>query len=143
MNYYDETKDLLKKSKLLREQDESKYTVGNGSIIIYPEEGFDVTLTNIEKTNFQQTLTEFTQQVTNMANFNPMEIRKGSLKWSGQLPKFNATFYYFIGDKNVCAIGGDMIKIDDELIKVVQALNDYYKMFTARWSKLLTDRTNG
>jgi hypothetical protein len=149
---YDEMKSLLNKSKRLFEQvedeqqmqrDEEKtkeYEVSSGKIVVHGYTTTDITLTDEEKNTYQETMDDFIEQVSDLVDYNSLNIYDNNVEWSGQLVKFDTEFFYTVGERNGVYITGSMIKVDEETLEMLNNLKDYYQIFSAKWAKVLADR---
>ena len=108
---YDEMKSLLRKSKklfeqvdteniqLTREEEKTKeYEVSSGKIVVHGYTTADVTLTDEEKNTYQETMDDFTEQVSDLVDYNALNIYENNVEWSGVLVKFDTEFYYTVGE---------------------------------------------
>tara|TARA_R110000824_G_scaffold57118_13_gene155690 strand:+ start:917 stop:1459 length:543 start_codon:yes stop_codon:yes gene_type:complete len=150
---YDEMKSLLNKSKLMLEQVEVEdiqlerdaektktYDVSSGKIIVHGYTTSDVSLTDEEKNTYQETMEEFLDQVSDLVDYNTLNIYTNNVEWSGKLVKFDTEFFYTVGERNGVYIIGNMIKIDEEAMEMLKNLKDYYQTFSVKWAKILADR---
>jgi len=160
-NSYDEMRLFLNKSRLLNEQIEfetaiedveqengpekeektKEYTVSGGKIIVHGMNEQELELTDEEKSTYQETMDEFVDQVSDMAEFHALNIYKKNVEWSGDILKFDVRFYYSISEVDGVYIGNaNMVKIDDEFLELLTKLKTYYNVFETKWGKLLASR---
>jgi len=155
-NRYDEMKSLLNKSRRLFEEvsdtdiesitldrDEEKtkeYDVSSGKIVVHGYTTPDITLTDEEKNTYQETMDDFVEQVSDLVDYNALNIYENNVEWSGVLVKFDTEFFYTVGEQNGVYITGSMVKIDEEALEMCTKLKDYYQIFSAKWAKVLADR---
>jgi hypothetical protein len=151
---YDEMKSLLNKSRKLteqvtaieditldREEEKTKeYDVSSGKIIVHGYTTPDITLTDEEKNVYQETMDDFIEQVSDLVDYNALNIYDNNVEWSGVLVKFDTEFFYSVGEENGVYVTGSMIKIDAEALEMFNKLKDYYQIFSAKWAKVLADR---
>tara|TARA_R100001198_G_C5214005_1_gene198359 strand:+ start:703 stop:1236 length:534 start_codon:yes stop_codon:yes gene_type:complete len=149
---YDEMKSLLSKSKQLFEQTDGQtildrekekteeYEVSSGKIVVHGYTTNDVTLTDEEKNSYQETMDDFVEQVSDLVDYNSLNIYENNVEWSGQLVKFDVEFFYTVGERNGVYINGEMIKVDSEFLEMLNNLKDYYQIFSAKWASVLADR---
>lgn len=169
MNQYDEIKNLLKRSKMLMEQkgplnlaksieddlekksqdidpeevkkDKSKtYRISGGLLTIHGKDKKDLELTSEEKTNFQETMDEFVNEVSDLAEFGVLNLYENEAQWSGKIMDFDIEFFFSIGESNGVYINGEMIKLDEKLTEIVKKLTSFYDKFKAKWAKVLALR---
>ena len=168
MNQYDEIKDLLKKSRLISEQvvtdltdepvnvdvdseeeinietspeDKSEtYRVSGGLMTLHGKTKQEVELTTDEKVAFQETMDEFVEQVSDLSDFGTLHVYPNNVEWSGKVIDFDLEFFYSIGENNGVYINGDMIKLDESLVELINKLTTYYEQFKSKWAKMLASR---
>jgi len=150
---YDEMKSLLRKSKklfeqvdteniqLTREEEKTKeYEVSSGKIVVHGYTTADVTLTDEEKNTYQETMDDFTEQVSDLVDYNALNIYENNVEWSGVLVKFDTEFYYTVGERNGVYLSGTMMKVDEDALEMLKNLRDYYQIFSAKWAGVLAER---
>ena len=147
-------KSLLTKSKQLFEQvrdvediqldrDEEKikeYDVSSGKIIVHGYTTADITLTDEEKNTYQETMEDFMEQVSDLVDYNSLNMYENNVEWSGLLVKFDTEFFYTVGEQNGVYITGSMINLDSEALDTLTKLKEYYKIFSAKWAAVLAER---
>jgi len=163
-NSYDDMRSLLNLSRLLKEQEEpetgfetyqeedvdnttdeeeqtKEYTVSGGKIVTHGMNAQELELTGDEQGVYQETMDEFVEQVSDMAEFHPLELYKNNVEWSGELLKFDIRFYYSIAEVDGVYIGNaNMVKIDTEFVELLEKLKTYFNVFSAKWAKVLASR---
>jgi hypothetical protein len=123
------------------EEKTKEYTVSGGKIIVHGVTEQDLTLTEDEKQTYQETMEQFVEEVSDMAEFHALHIYKNNVEWSGDLLKFDVRFYYSISEVEGTYIGNNnMIKIDNEFMGVLTSVKDFYKTFESKWAKVLANR---
>jgi hypothetical protein len=136
-----ETATVETEPKKEEEEKTKEYNVSGGVIITHGMDELDLELTDDEKGAFQETMDEFVEQVSDMVDYGPLNLYKTNVEWSGNLVKFNLSFFYTIGEVNGVYIGGaNMVKIDDELTDLLEKLKRYYGIFTKKWATILSQR---
>lgn len=169
MNQYDEIKKLLKLSKgMLIEQVEDEriniakdiedrieddqvepeksmnfeqdYRVSGGLIRMYGDTKQQTEITTLEKETFQETMEEFVAEVTELVDFDTLILYPNTVTWSGKIIESNIEFNFTIGEENGVYINGDMMKLDDELLDLIQKLKQFYVKFKTKWGKVLGSR---
>jgi len=160
---YDDMKNFINLSRVLNEQKETEevdfesaqeeaiedaseektkeYTVSGGKIITHGVTDEDLELTDEEKSVYQETMDGFVEQVSDMAEFHPLNIYKTNVEWSGELLKFDVRFYYSIAEVDGVYIGNaNMVKINPEFLELLQSLKSYYGIFESKWAQTLASR---
>lgn len=124
-----------------KEEKTKEYTVSGGKIIVHGVDEQDLVLTQEEQTSFQETMDDFVEQVSDMAEYHPLNIYKNNVEWSGDLLKFDVRFYYSIAEVDGTYIGNaNMIKVDPEFLELLNKLKSFFKVFEAKWAKILASR---
>ena len=127
--------------KLEREKEKTKeYSVSNGKVVVHAYDEQDLELTSEEQGNYQETMDDFIDQVSDLVDFNRLNLYDNTVEWSGNLVKFDVEFFYAVGEENGVYVTGKMMKLDDEFIEVLSSLKDYYKIFTTKWANVLANR---
>lgn len=174
---YDEIKNLLKKSRMLVEQDTQinvakdlekrvsqdneyetavsdieqgeeptqedkvqKYRISGGILALHGKDKTDLDITTDDKVAFQETMDEFVAEVSDLVDFNRLNVYERNVEWSGKIINFDIEFFYSIGEENGVYIQGDMIKTDEEFLEMINKLKVYYEKFKSKWAKVLASR---
>ena len=158
---YDEMKSLLEISRKLFEQTEDEagsvetediptlerekeltkdYNVSAGIITVHAYDRSDLELTDEEQSNYQETMDDFIEQVSDLVDFNALNMYENNIEWSGKLVKFDIDFYYSVGEKNGVYISGNMVQVDEDFSEMMETLKNYYNTFSSKWAKVLADR---
>lgn len=131
-----ETADMGEK-KPAKDDQKQGYRISGGVLFLHGKEKKDVELTTDEKIAFQETMEEFINEVSDLVEFNALNIYTNNVEWSGKLIDFNIDFVFSIGEESGIYIDGDMTKIDDEFEELVKKLKTYYQKFKSKWAKIL------
>ena len=155
---YDEMKSLLNKSRKLFEQVEDEvetkdvptlerekevtkdYNVSSGLITVHAYDRSDLELTDEEQSNYQETMDDFIEQVSDLVDCNALNMYENNIEWSGRLVKFDIDYYYSVGEKNGVYISGNMVQVDEDFSEMMETLKSYYNTFSSKWAKVLADR---
>ena len=164
-NQYDEIKYLLKRSKLLTEQpigapnigndieqkinqdvnktskdQYKKYRVSGGILIIHGSNPTETSITTDDKTTFQETMDEFVSEVSDLVDFDTLNVYPNNVDWSGKIIDEDIDFTFTIGENSGIYIDGQMIKVDEEFLEVLNKLQQFYEKFKSKWGKVLASR---
>jgi hypothetical protein len=174
---YDEIKNLLKKSRMLVEQDTQinvakdlekrisqddeyetavsdiendeeaspqdkvqKYRISGGILALHGKDRSDLDITTDDKVAFQETMDEFVEEVSDLVDFNTLNVYKNSVEWSGKLIDEDIDFILTIGENSGIYINGEMIKVDEEFLTLINKLQQFYQKFKSKWGKVLANR---
>jgi len=116
------------------------YRISGGILVLHGKEQTDLELTTDEKTAFQETMDEFTTDVSDMVDFNKLNVYSNNVEWSGKLIEYDVEFFFSIGEENGVYINGEMMKMDDEFIGFITKLKSYYEKFKSKWAAILSSR---
>jgi hypothetical protein len=83
---------------------------------------------------------EFVAEVSDLVDFNTLNVYKNSVEWSGKLIDEDLDFIFTIGEESGIYINGEMIKVDDEFMSMINKLQQYYQKFKSKWGKVLASR---
>ena len=116
------------------------YRISGGILVLHGKEQTELELTTDEKIAFQETMDEFVAEVSDMVDFNKLNVYTNNVEWSGKLIEQDIEFFFSIGEENGIYIEGEMIKADDEFLGLITKLNTYYEKFKSKWAKILASR---
>ena len=116
------------------------YRVVGGIIVLHGKDNSDLELTTDEKIAFQETMNEFVEQVSDLVDFNKLNLYPNNVEWSGKIIDFDLDFFFTIGEENGVYINGEMLKADDEFLEMINKLKVYYEKFKSKWAKVLGSR---
>jgi hypothetical protein len=134
---YEDENELEKESEDDKKQ---AYRISGGLLVLHGKEQTDLELTTDEKTAFQETMDEFVSDVSDMVDFNKLNVYSNNVEWSGKLIEFDIEFFFSIGEENGVYINGEMIKTDNEFLDLLNKLKNYYEKFKSKWAKILSSR---
>jgi hypothetical protein len=83
---------------------------------------------------------EFVTEVSDLADFNTLNVYANNVEWSGKLIDGDLDFIFTIGEDSGIYINGQMIKVDDEFLDLINKLKKYYQKFKSKWGKVLANR---
>jgi hypothetical protein len=120
-----------------------QYNIDGEHIVISSRSGQSIELTDDVRSIFEQSCDEFKQQVSDLVDFNTLQVNDNDVEWSGRLTKFDVEFFYYLGNDNGVYLKGDKIKVDEELTTLLGQLTQFYKIFSQKWSSVATSRQQG
>jgi hypothetical protein len=139
-NVPDSTEQEIEDNEGLKDDVSQGYRVSGGIIVIHGDTSQDVELTTDDKTAFQETMDEFVAEVSDLVNFGQLNVYKNNVDWSGLIVDFDTEFYFTIGESNGIYMSGDMMKVDENFLGMVNKLQTYYEKFKSKWAKILASR---
>jgi len=123
------------------DEDKNKsYRVSGGLITLHGNTKQELELSTDEKISFQETMDEFVNEVSDLSDFGTLNLYPNNVDWSGKVIDYDVEFYFSIGEDNGVYINGDMIKLDDGLVELINKLTSFYDKFKAKWAKVLSQR---
>ena len=174
---YDEIKSLLKKSRLLFEQDTQintaksvmdrmdqdieyetavdneksgktttpkdkvqKYRISGGILALHGKDKTDLDITTDEKVAFQETMDEFVEEVSDLADFNTLNVYENNVDWSGKVIDEDIDFTFTIGENSGIYVNGNMMKVDEDFLEMINKLQQFYQKFKSKWGRVLANR---
>ena len=121
--------------------DKSKgYRISGGIIVIHGKDKSDLQLTTDDKKAFQETMDDFVTEVSEIVDFNKLNLYSNNVEWSGKITELDVEFFYSIGETNGIYINGTMTKIDDDYLEFLNKLKQYYEKFKSKWSRVNASR---
>ena len=121
--------------------DKSKgYRISGGIIVIHGKDKSDLQLTSDDKKAFQETMDDFVTEVSEIVDFNKLNLYSNNVEWSGKITELDVEFFYSIGETNGIYINGTMTKIDDDYLEFLNKLKQYYEKFKSKWSRVIAAR---
>jgi len=123
------------------DEDKNKsYRVSGGLITLHGNTKQELELSTDEKISFQETMDEFVNEVSDLSDFGTLNLYPNNVDWSGKVIDYDVEFYFSIGEDDGVYINGDMIKLDDGLVELINKLTSFYDKFKAKWAKVLSQR---
>ena len=112
------------------------YRISGGLMTINGKDNKELQLTTDDKIAFQSSMDEFVSEVSELVDFNTLNLYPNNVEWSGKIQDLDIEFFFSIGETNGVYINGDMININDEFVEFTTKLRTYYEKFKAKWSKV-------
>ena len=116
------------------------YRISGGILVLHGKEQTDLELTTDEKTAFQETMDEFVNEVSDLVDFNKLNVYQKNVEWSGKIIDYDIDFFFSIGEENGVYVNSEMVKVDAEFLEFLNKLQTYYEKFKSKWSKVLANR---
>lgn len=117
-----------------------KYRVSGGILALHGKEKTDVEITTDDKLAFQQSMDEFVDEVSDLVDFNELNVYQNNVQWSGYLIDDELEFIFTIGEDSGIYINADYIKIDQDFLATLTKLQQYYQKFKSKWGKVIASR---
>lgn len=117
-----------------------KYRISGGIISLHGKDKSEIEITSDEKMAFQETMDEFVAEVSDLVDFNELNVYSNSVEWSGKIIDEDVEFILTIGENSGIYINGTNIKVDQEFLDLVSKMQQFYQKFKSKWSKILASR---
>lgn len=119
---------------------QQKYRISGGILSLHGKDRNELDITSDEKLAFQETMDEFIEEVSDLVDFNTLNVYPNNVEWSGKLIDEDIDFIFTIGEDSGVYINGQMIKLDDDFMTTINKLQQYYQKFKSKWGKVLANR---
>jgi hypothetical protein len=123
-----------------QEEFETKYRISGNILALHGPTKSSTDITTDDKIAFQDSIEEFNNEVSDLVEFNQLNVYTNTVEWSGKIIDKDFEFLYTIGESSGVYIDGVLIKLDEETKNLIDKLFDYYGKFKARWAKVLAIR---
>ena len=134
------TDDKEEEEKIVKTDKVRTFKISGGIISIHGKDKADLQLTYDEKTAFQETMDEFRSEVSELVDFNKLNVYEDNVEWSGEIPEMELEFFFSVNESDGLYIKGDMIKVDEDYVETVEKLKSFYQKFKERWSRIIASR---
>lgn len=128
------------KNKTKKSDKKQAYRVSGGVIVIHGKDEKELQLTTDDKRAFQESMDEFTVDVSELVDFGKLNLYKDNVEWNGKISEMDVEFFITIKEKNGVYINGVMTQIDEEYLGFLTDLKKYYEKFKTKWSKVIASR---
>jgi hypothetical protein len=128
------------KEKEADEEYVQKYRISGGILAIHGKDKSDTDITTDDKVAFQETMDDFSEEVSDLSDFNQLNLYPTTVEWSGKIIDKDIDFIYTIGESSGTYINGNMLKVDDETLETINKLKSFYDKFKVKWSRVLASR---
>lgn len=119
---------------------QQKYRISGGILALHGKDRNDLDITSDEKLAFQETMDEFIEEVSDLVDFNTLNVYPNNVEWSGKLIDEDIDFIFTIGEDSGVYINGQMIKLDEDFMTTINKLQQYYQKFKSKWGRVLANR---
>lgn len=119
---------------------QQKYRISGGILALHGKDRNDLDITSDEKLAFQETMDEFVEEVSDLVDFNTLNVYPNNVEWSGKLIDEDIDFIFTIGEDSGVYINGQMIKLDGDFMNTINKLQQYYQKFKSKWGRVLANR---
>jgi hypothetical protein len=117
-----------------------KYRISGGILALHGKTRNDLDITTDEKIAFQETMDEFVNEVSDLSDFETLNVYPNNVEWSGKLIDEDIDFIFTIGENSGVYINGQMLKVDQDFMSTMNKLQQFYQKFKSKWGKVLASR---
>jgi hypothetical protein len=117
-----------------------KYRVSGGILALHGKDKTQLDITSDEKIAFQESMDEFVEEVSDLVDFNTLNVYQNNVDWSGKIIDQDIEFTFTIGEDSGIYIDGDMVKVDEDFLEMINKLQQFYQKFKSKWGKVLASR---
>lgn len=136
-----ETADVDNKEEETTPKDKvQKYRISGGILALHGKDKTDLDITTDDKLAFQETMDEFVEEVSDLVDFDVLNVYPNNVDWSGKIIDQDIEFTFTIGENSGIYINADMTKVDEDFLDLINKLQQYYQKFKSKWGKLLASR---
>lgn len=135
-----DTEDEIGFETKTKEDKRQGYRISGGIIVLHGKNKSDLELTTDEKLAFQETMDDFVNEVSDLVDFNKLNVYPNNVEWSGKIIDADLEFFFSIGEDNGVYFNGDMVKANDEFMEIIGKLKNFYEKFKSKWAKILASR---
>jgi hypothetical protein len=137
---YETSGDDKKTDKKSPDDKVQKYRISGGIIALHGKDKGEIEITSDEKIAFQETMDEFVSEVSDLVDFDTLNVYENSVEWSGKIIDEDLEFILTIGEDSGIYINGQMVKIDEEFLDRINKMQQFYQKFKSKWGKVLAIR---
>lgn len=135
-----QTADSESEKNVNQEDKVQKYRISGGILAIHGREKEKLQITTDDKLAFQNTMEEFIEEVSDLVDFNQLNLYQNNVEWSGKIIDQDMDFIFTIGENNGIYINGQAVKVDPDFLDMINKLQRYYEKFKSKWSKIIASR---
>jgi hypothetical protein len=135
-----ETADSGDKEEKTKDDKIQKYRISGGILALHGKDRSDLDITTDDKIAFQETMDEFVTDVSDLVDFNTLNVYTNSVEWSGKVIDEDLEFIFIVGEDSGIYINGQTVKVDPEFMELVNNLQQFYQKFKSKWGKVLAVR---
>jgi hypothetical protein len=140
INPIKDTEEAIEDEKNPTKDKQQGYRISGGVMTLHGKDNSELELTTDEKVAFQETMDDFIEQVSDLVDFQSLNVYQNDVEWGGKIIDFDIEFYFAIGENNGIYINGDMVKVDENFLDMITKLRTYYEKFKSKWAKVLASR---
>ena len=121
--------------------DEDFAVINNVNIKMHSDDPEDLILTDEEKGKISQLIDDFRAEVSETVQFDTLNVYDTSAKLDGRLADIGLSFTFSTGDDTGLYLKGEMLKIDDSSLLIINKLKAFEMKFSNSINDLLVNRS--
>jgi hypothetical protein len=136
-----DTKEKKDSDDIGKQSDKQKgYKIQGNILVLHGKTDSDLQLTTDEKNAFTESVDEFRSEVAELVEFDKLIVFSENVEWSGKILELDLEFFYTINEPHGIYINGQMVKVNEEYLELINKLQTYYEKFKSKWSKIVASR---
>jgi hypothetical protein len=125
---------------VVKKDKQKAYRIINNVIVLHGKTKADLQLTTDEKNALTSSVDEFRNEVAELTDFGNLNVYPENVEWSGKILELDLEFFFSINEPNGLYVKGDMVKVDQDYLGMINKLQSYYEKFKTKWSKIVASR---
>jgi len=121
-------------------EDSDFAVINDVEVVIHSEDPEDLELNDEEKGQVSQLIDDFRTEVVETVEFDKMDVYETSAKLNGKIGSIGMMFTLSTGDDVGLYISGQMLKIDENSLNILEKLGAYELKFSSTINDLLVRR---
>ena len=93
-----------------------------------------------EKVAFKDIIEEFRNEISEIVDFQPLNVYQNNVEWSGKIPDKKINFHFSTEETNGVYMDAEMLKLDNDIVELIEKLQKYFEKFKVKWNKILGSR---
>ena len=124
INPIEDTEKTIEDEEKPKNNKQQSYRISGGVLALHGRDSMDLELTTDEKIAFQETMDEFIEQVSDLVDFETLNVYDTDVEWGGKIIDFDVEFYFAIGENNGIYINnGRLFRLNEDYLPPENTLN--------------------
>ena len=103
------------------------YKISGGVMMIHSKDKSQLQLTSDDKKAFQDSMNEFRTDVSELVEFNKLNVYDNNVEWSGKINEMDLDFFFSIGESTGVYINSEMSKVDEDFIETLKKYSHFMR----------------
>jgi len=109
-----------------------KYRISGGILSLHGKDRDKLQITTDDKLAFQETMDEFIEEVSDLVDFNELNVYTNNVEWSGKIIDQDMDFLYTIGENKGIYINGNADKVYPDFLNMKNKIQKLYEKFKSK-----------